>query len=217
MMVLTIPMHEAERIGGKIEIAADRKTFTIVDDDGIKHKIDNPAGHRFVVKHGDRVAAHSFIFETTDGPSRMTEAEKRGGIFQLRTARGSTLRLRLYERYPVMDYMNVKVQEGDRIESEGQILLEWLGSGSSELFSRNEGRIKFVDLKTVTNRDGELVVMNRNGAISITDDKDRERERNKVIYGARLRVRNGEVVNRETLLAEWGPYTIPIITEVSGG
>ena len=53
----------------------------------------------------------------------MTEAEKRGGIFQLRAARGSTLRFRLYERYPVMDYMNVKVQEGDRIESEGQILV----------------------------------------------------------------------------------------------
>ncbi len=209
-------MHEAERIGGKIEISPDRKTFTIIDDDGIKHKFESPAGHRFVVKHGDRVAANSFIFETIEGPSRMTEAEKRGGIFQLRAARGSTLRFRLYERYPVMDYMNVKVQEGDRIESEGQILLEWLGSGSSELFSRNEGRIKFVDLKTVTNREGELVVMNRNGAISVTDDKGRERERNKVIYGARLRVGDGEVVNRETLLAEWDPYTIPIITEVSG-
>ncbi len=43
-----------------------------------------------------------------------------------------------------------------------------------------------------------------------------ERERNKVIYGARLRVQEDEVVNRETLLAEWDPYTIPIITEVSG-
>ncbi len=209
-------MHEAEGIGGKIEISPDRKTFTIIDDDGAKHKFESPAGHRFVVKHGDRVAAHSFIFETIEGPSRMTEGEKRGGIFQLRAARGSTLRFRLYERYPVMDYMNVKVQEGDRIESEGQILLEWLGSGSSELFSRNEGRIKFVDLKTVTNREGELVVMNRNGAIAVTDDKGRERERNKVIYGARLRVGDGEVVNRETLLAEWDPYTIPIITEVSG-
>ena len=209
-------IHQAERIGGKIEIAPDRKTFTIVDDDGNKHKFNSPEGHRLVVKHGDRIAPNSFIFETVEGPSRMTEAEKRGGIFQLRATRGSTLRFRLYERYPVMDYMNVKVQEGDRIESEGQVLLEWLGSGSSELFSRNEGRIKFVDLKTVTNREGELVVMNRNGAIAVTDDKGRERERNKLIYGARLRVRNDEVVNRETLLSEWDPYTIPIITEVSG-
>jgi len=115
-----------------------------------------------------------------------------------------------------MDYMNVKVHEGDRIESEGQVLMEWLGSSSSELFSRNEGHVRFIDLKTVVNRDGELVVMNRNGSIAITDEKGRERERNKMIYGARLRVSDGENVNRETLLAEWDPYTIPIITEVSG-
>ncbi len=37
-------MHEAERIGGKIEIAADSKTFTIQDEEGIKHKFDDPAG-----------------------------------------------------------------------------------------------------------------------------------------------------------------------------
>ena len=146
----------------------------------------------------------------------MTEAEKRGGIFQIKGTKGKTVRFRLYERYPVMDYMNVKVQDGDRIESEGQVLLEWLGSGSSELFSRNEGRVRFIDLKTVVNRDGEQVVMNRNGSIAITDEKGRERERNKVIYGARLRISDGETVNRETLLAEWDPYTIPIITDVSG-
>ena len=130
--------------------------------------------------------------------------------------RARTVKFRLYERYPVMDYMNVKVQDGDRIESEGQVLLEWLGSGSSELFSRNEGKVRFIDLKTVVNRDGEQVVMNRNGSIAITDEKGRERERNKVIYGAKLRDIDGETVNRETLLAEWDPYTIPIITDVTG-
>jgi DNA-directed RNA polymerase subunit beta' len=58
--------------------------------------------------------------------------------------------------------------------------------------------------------------MNRNGSVAVTDEKGRERERNKVIYGAKLRVTDGHVVNRETLIAEWDPYTIPIITEVSG-
>ena len=81
---------------------------------------------------------------------------------------------RLYERYPVMDYMNVKVQEGDHIDSEGQVLFEWLGSSSSQLFSRNEGKIQFVDLKTVINRDGELVAMNRNGSLAIIDEKSQK-------------------------------------------
>ncbi|MBI5572804.1 MAG: DNA-directed RNA polymerase subunit beta' [Desulfomonile tiedjei] len=210
------PIFPIERIGGKVEISPDRKTITIVDDDGVKHPFEMPAGHRLIVKHGDRVSANSFIFETMTGTSRLTEGEKRGGIFHKRTTKGGVIRYRLYERYPIMDYMNVKVLEGDRIESEGQVLLEWLGSGSSELFSRNEGRVKFVDIKTVVNREGDLVVMNRNGSIAITDQKGRERERNKVIYGAKLRVGDGDPVNQQTLLAEWDPYTIPIITEVSG-
>ncbi len=121
-----------------------------------------------MVRHGERVSPHSFVYESPGETSRMTEPEKRGGIFQLIGTKGGVVRFRLYERYPVMDYMNVKVQEGDRIESEGQVLLEWLGSGSSELFSRNEGRVKFIDLKTVVNRDGERVVMNRNGYCAIT-------------------------------------------------
>ncbi len=213
------PKHQltqAERLGGKIEISRDRKSFIIQDEEGTKHKFEIPEAHRFVVRDGDRVSPNSFIFETTREPLRMTDAEKRGGIFHLLGRKGGKIRFRLYERYPVLEYMNVKLQEGDRIESEGQILLEWLGSSSSQLFSRNEGRIKCIDLKTVVNRDGEEVVMNRNGFIAITDEKGREREKNKVIYGAKLRVTDATVVNRETLLAEWDPYTIPIITEVTG-
>lgn len=209
-------IHESERAGGKIEISLDRKSFTLLDEEGTKHRYQIPEHSRFVVRHGERVSPNSFIFETAQGNQRMTEAEKRGGILQLRPTRGGKIRFRLYERYPVMDYMSVKVQDGDKVESEGHILLEWLGSSSSQLFSRNEGRVRFIDLKTVTSREGEQVVMNRNGSIAITDEKGRERERNKVIYGAKLRVSDGEQVNREQLLTEWDPYTIPIITEVSG-
>ncbi len=209
-------MSEPESIGGKVEMALDRKSFDVIDEEGNRHRFEMPEGHRFIVKHGDRVSPNTFIYETASGDSRMHEAERRGGIFQIVSRKGGKTRFRLFERYPVMDYMNVKAQESDRIENEGQILLEWLGSGSSELFSRNEGKVVFVDLKTVMNRDGELIVMNRNGSIAVTDNRGREREKNKVIYGAKLRVDNGQSVNRETLLAEWDPYTIPIITEVSG-
>jgi DNA-directed RNA polymerase subunit beta' len=208
-------MHEAERIGGKIEISFDRKSFTLITDENERLRYEIPEGARFVVRHGERVSPYSFIFETGEGAPRMTEPERRGGIFEVLDTKDGKVRVRLYERYPVLEYMNHKVRDGDGI-SEGQVLLEWLGSGSSELFSRNEGRIKFIDLKTVVNREGQLVVMNRNGSISITDERGRERDRNKVIYGARLRVANGQQVNRDTLLAEWDPYTIPIVTEVSG-
>ena len=45
---------------------------------------------------------------------------------------------------------------------------------------------------------------------------DKEREAYKPPYGARLRVKDGEKVKRGQRLAEWDPYTTPIITEVAG-
>ena len=48
---------------------------------------------------------------------------------------------------------------------------------------RTEGKVQFVQLHTVQNRDGDLVVMNRNGQICMLDEKNRERER----YPAYLR------------------------------
>ncbi len=207
---------QAENLGGKITISADKKSFSLQDEEGNKKKFQLADGCRFVVRTNSQILPQSFIFDQDVKQPRMSESEKRGGILKLLGERNGEYLYRLYERYPVMDYMNVKVQDKDRIDSEGQVLLEWLGSSSSQLFSRNEGKIQFVDLKTVVNRDGELVAMNRNGFLAILDEKGQKRERNKVIYGAKLRVTDGEHMNRETLLAEWDPYTIPIITEVSG-
>lgn len=207
---------EAENMGGKIVISSDKKSFTLQNEEGARKGFEVPDGCRFVVRSNSEILPQTFIFDQSVGKPRMSESEKRGGILKFLGEENGQYLYRLYERYPVMDYMNVKVQEGDRIDTEGQVLLEWLGSSSSQLFSRNEGKIQFIDLKTVVNRDGELVAMNRNGSLAIIDEKNQSRERNKVIYGAKLRVKDGEHVNRETLLAEWDPYTIPIITEVSG-
>jgi DNA-directed RNA polymerase subunit beta' len=79
-----------------------------------------------------------------------------------------------------------------------------------------DGKVKFINLKTVRNREGNLVVMNRNGEIAIMDDTGRERRRYSVIYGATLKVKDGQKVKEGELLAEWDPYSIPVLTEVSG-
>ena len=84
------------------------------------------------------------------------------------------------------------------------------------LEAKNKGSVKFIDLTTVKNREGLLVVMNRNGSIAITDAKGREREKYSVVYGARLKVKNGQKVEPGHLLVEWDPYSLPIITEVGG-
>jgi DNA-directed RNA polymerase subunit beta' len=86
----------------------------------------------------------------------------------------------------------------------------------STIQSRNQGKVKFIDLKTVENREGSLVVMNRNGEIAIMGKGGREVERYPIIYGATLKIRDGQKVKSDQVLAEWDPFTIPIITEVPG-
>ena len=154
---------QAENLGGKITISPDKKSFSLQDEEGNKKKFELADGCRFVVRTNSQILPQSFIFDQAVNQPRMSESEKRGGILKILGEQNGEYLYRLYERYPVMDYMNVKVQDKDRIDSEGQVLLEWLGSSSSQLFSRNEGKIQFIDLKTVVNRDGELVAMNRNG------------------------------------------------------
>jgi DNA-directed RNA polymerase subunit beta' len=81
---------------------------------------------------------------------------------------------------------------------------------------RIDGKVKFINLKSVKNREGNLIVMNRNGEIAILDENGRERRRYTVIYGAKLRVKDGQKVKEGEILAEWDPYSIPVLTEVSG-
>ncbi len=82
--------------------------------------------------------------------------------------------------------------------------------------NRFPGVVRFLNLNTVRNREGDLVAMNRNGEISIITESGRERERYVIIYGAKLKVQDGQPVEADTLLAEWDPFTTPILTEVPG-
>ncbi|RLB01390.1 MAG: DNA-directed RNA polymerase subunit beta', partial [Deltaproteobacteria bacterium] len=79
------------------------------------------------------------------------------------------------------------------------------------------GQVKFISLNYIENVKGEYVVMNRNGEIAIISEEDgREKERYPVIYGATLKVRDGERVEAGTVLATWDPFNTPILTEVEG-
>ncbi|MEK7741895.1 MAG: DNA-directed RNA polymerase subunit beta', partial [Nitrospirota bacterium] len=84
------------------------------------------------------------------------------------------------------------------------------------LEAKNSGTIKFVNISTVKNREGLLVVTNRNGSIAVVDSKGREKEKYPVVYGAKLLVGNGQKVEIGQRLVEWDPYSTPILTEVGG-
>ncbi|APG27703.1 DNA-directed RNA polymerase subunit beta' [Syntrophotalea acetylenivorans] len=86
----------------------------------------------------------------------------------------------------------------------------------TSLESRFDGTLKYIDVNSVVDSDGFHVVMNRNGEIAVVDETGRERERYGVVYGARLRIAPEGAVKTGDLLAEWDPYTMPILTEVPG-
>ncbi|HWR53619.1 MAG TPA: DNA-directed RNA polymerase subunit beta' [Bryobacteraceae bacterium] len=82
--------------------------------------------------------------------------------------------------------------------------------------AKSQGFAKFINIQTVRNKVGDLVAMNRNGILAVLDDKGREKERYQVVYGAKIRVADGDKVGANQILLEWDPYTFSILTEVSG-
>ena len=90
------------------------------------------------------------------------------------------------------------------------------GAEQSSVEASHEGIVNVKNRNVVMNSQGVPVVMSRNCEIVLTDDKQRERARFRVPYGARLLVDEGQQVARAQKLAEWDPYTLPIITERNG-
>ena len=86
----------------------------------------------------------------------------------------------------------------------------------SSIENRSEGTVHLENTRTLRKKDGTVVVMNRHGALKIVDESGRERERYNLVYGAVLKAEDGQKVERGTLIAEWDPYAIPILTEASG-
>jgi DNA-directed RNA polymerase subunit beta' len=86
----------------------------------------------------------------------------------------------------------------------------------SSLEAKTKGTLKFHNVVTVRNKEGYLTVMNRNGEVAVMDAQGREREKYPIVYGAKLLLKEGEAVEKGKLIAEWDPYSTPIVTEASG-
>jgi DNA-directed RNA polymerase subunit beta' len=82
--------------------------------------------------------------------------------------------------------------------------------------AKAKGIVKFHNLVSVRNRAGGMTVMNRQAEISITTPEGREIEKYPIVYGAKLVVKEGDAVVGGAKIAEWDPYSVPILTEASG-
>ena len=82
--------------------------------------------------------------------------------------------------------------------------------------SNFEGTIRIKNKNIVRNSDGDLVAMARNIAVAIVDQDGTERAVHRIQYGARMKVDEGDHIKRGQRIAEWDPYTRPVLTEVAG-
>ncbi|MGQ4272684.1 DNA-directed RNA polymerase subunit beta' [Terrihabitans sp. B22-R8] len=87
---------------------------------------------------------------------------------------------------------------------------------TSFLESSFEGVVRIRNRHAARNSEGDLIVMGRNVQIVIEDAEGTERATHRLQYGSKLRVDEGDQIKRGQRLAEWDPYTRPIVTEVDG-
>jgi DNA-directed RNA polymerase subunit beta' len=95
-------------------------------------------------------------------------------------------------------------------------------SEQSTIEARHAGTVRYDNLQVVEVAEpgsatgSSLVVMNRTGSIVVQDSHGRDRERYSVIYGAKVKFREGDTIDQSQVLVEWDPYTFSILTEDQG-
>ncbi len=87
---------------------------------------------------------------------------------------------------------------------------------ANKLELRYEGTVSIRSANLVTRSDNSTVIMNRHGEIVVVDDTGREREHHRLLYGAVLKVKDGDRVEAGQSVAEWDQFAQPILTEVGG-
>jgi DNA-directed RNA polymerase subunit beta' len=97
-----------------------------------------------------------------------------------------------------------------------------IGGTASQVFkqpqvrAKLDGTARFNDLRVVTLEDGNAIVLNKNGSVSIVDPNGRELENHPVVIGAVISVADGGKVAKGETFVQWDPYNVPIISEKAG-
>ena len=86
----------------------------------------------------------------------------------------------------------------------------------SHIDANIDGKIEIRNKNIVKNSEGVEIVMGRNSEIVLLDGKGNEKSVQRVPYGSRLLVKDKAKVKAGDKLAEWDPYTLPVITEKDG-
>ena len=86
----------------------------------------------------------------------------------------------------------------------------------SGLEAVSDGVLEYRDLRTIVDKHGRTVSLSRNGEIAVVDKDGRERSADRLPYGAYVLFADGAKVKKGDKIAEWDPFTMPVITENPG-
>ena len=87
---------------------------------------------------------------------------------------------------------------------------------TSNLEAHADGTVEFRDLRLIVDQRGRRVVLSRSGEIAIKDMDGRELAVDRIPYGAYVMFDDGHIVTKGDRMAEWDPFTMPVITETGG-
>jgi DNA-directed RNA polymerase subunit beta' len=81
---------------------------------------------------------------------------------------------------------------------------------------KHDGKVRYNELRIVQLEDGNNIVLNKNGSISILADDERELENHNVVIGAVISIADGSRVKKGDTLVQWDPHNVPILSEKAG-
>jgi DNA-directed RNA polymerase subunit beta' len=97
-----------------------------------------------------------------------------------------------------------------------------IGGTASQVFkqpqikSKHDGKIRYNELRVVTLEDGNSIVLNKNGSVSILADDGRELEVHTLVIGSVISTPDGGKVKKGEAFVQWDPYNVPILSEKAG-
>jgi DNA-directed RNA polymerase subunit beta' len=215
---LGITVAEVVEGGAVIALLSERILGRTVTQDVI-----DPANNEIVVKNGDQV--NEDVLDRLDnlGLKGVTirsvlTCEAKGGIC------GSCYGRDLARGTPVNVGEAVGVIAAQSIGEPGtQLTMRTFHIGGTAQFAEqssveanHDGLISIHNRNVVEDSKKQLVVLSRNCEVVLSDPNGRERARHRLPYGSRLLVDDGQEVKRGDKLADWDPYTLPIVTEREG-
>ena len=90
------------------------------------------------------------------------------------------------------------------------------GTEISNIETKFNGTVKYTNLKSAIDTSGSLINMSRNASLLILDEKNKEKAKHRLPFGCKLNFKDSSAVKAGDIVAEWDPFTLPIISQMDG-